>query len=108
MAVAVAEAASSLSVGGLLRFLRERQRLTAKEVSRRARLSPSYVSKVERGECEPSLRVFAAIARALGMTPLEVWFVVMHEGAQAGVVTPPLYALAYPNGECASSRTSVE
>jgi transcriptional regulator with XRE-family HTH domain len=71
-----------LSVATAVKYARLRRKLTAKEVSRRAGLSPAYVSKVENGECEPSVRTFGAIAAVLGMTPHEVWVAVMAEAAR--------------------------
>jgi transcriptional regulator with XRE-family HTH domain len=70
-----------LSVGAAIYNKRTRLGLTAKEVAKRAHLSPSYVSKVENGECEPSVRTFGAIAGALRMNAHEVWLAVMAEAA---------------------------
>ncbi len=56
-----------------IRRARARANLSAKEVARRADLSPSYVSKIERGECLPSARVVGAIAAVVQLSPLELW-----------------------------------
>jgi len=69
--------------------LRQRRGWSAKELSRRAGLSPSYVSKLESGECSASVRTFGAIARALGMTPLEVWVLVLSEALSQPLRTMP-------------------
>jgi predicted transcriptional regulator len=70
-------------LGAAIRFLRLSKGISsAKVLSRKAGLSESYVSKIENGECVPSVRAFGAIALALGMTPMQVWAVVMCEGRQ--------------------------
>jgi transcriptional regulator with XRE-family HTH domain len=43
--------------------------------------SGSYVSKLEAGTIEPSLRGFARLAKALEMTPQEIYTVVLCEAA---------------------------
>lgn len=58
---------------------RMRSGLSARELSSKASLSPSYVTKLESGELEPSLRAFARIARATGMTQAEIYFCVLQE-----------------------------
>ena len=70
-----------------IRLLRERAGLSARALSARAGLSPAYVGKVEAGVLDPSLRAFARIAVALGMSQQEIWWLVMAEGT----VTPPEY-----------------
>lgn len=92
MVVAVAE--HEPLVGQALRHARQRLGISAKEASRRARLSPSYVSKVERGECAPSLETFAAMVIALQMSPLEVWATVV------------LAFLSHPSGLIGDTRFS--
>ena len=44
-----------------------------------ARLSPSYVTKVESGEIAPSLGAFASLVVALGLSPQEVFLLVLAE-----------------------------
>lgn len=44
--------------------------------------SPAYVSKLEGGLIDPSLRGFAEVAVALGMSPLEVWTIIRCEAAE--------------------------
>jgi transcriptional regulator with XRE-family HTH domain len=75
------------SAGEAIRLLRERAGLSARALSRYARLSPAYVGKVEAGTLDPSLKAFARIAVALNMTQQEIWWLVMAEGT----VTPPEY-----------------
>lgn len=75
------------TAGQAIRLLRERAGLSARALSARAGLSPAYVGKVEAGVLDPSLRAFARIAVALGMTQQEIWWLVMAEGT----VTPGQY-----------------
>lgn len=56
----------------LLRVKREELGFSARELSQRAGLSPSYINKVESGEISPSLRAFSQIAEALNLNDLEV------------------------------------
>jgi transcriptional regulator with XRE-family HTH domain len=60
--------------------LRSQRGMSARALSLKAGLSPSYVGKLEAGEIEPSVRSFARLARVLGMSPQEVFFCVTQEG----------------------------
>lgn len=62
-----------------IRYLRKQRGLSARALSIKAGLSPAYVFKVETGAIEPSLRSFARLAVALGMSLGEVWVCVMNE-----------------------------
>lgn len=64
------------SVGDIIRLMRSKQHLSARQLSAMAGLSPSYVGKLEAGECEPSLKAFARVANALRLRPTEVWYLV--------------------------------
>jgi transcriptional regulator with XRE-family HTH domain len=55
-------------LGQRLRALRVQRRETLTETSRRAGISPQYLSEVERGRKEPSSEMIAALAGALGVT----------------------------------------
>jgi transcriptional regulator with XRE-family HTH domain len=56
-------------LGALLRAQRLAAELSLRELSARTKVSNAYLSELERGLHEPSLRVLRAIASALG-TPL--------------------------------------
>lgn len=73
------EAPSELTVGHVIRAMRERRRLSARALSLSAGLSESYVGKVESGACEPSLRAFAKIVTQLGLNAQEVFLVLQQE-----------------------------
>lgn len=62
-----------------VQYLREQSGLSARALGTMVGLSPSYVRKMERGEIQPSFRVFAKIALALNMGPGEIWFCVRTE-----------------------------
>lgn len=70
-----------LGVGQLLRSARERRGMSARAVSIEAKLSPSYVNKLEAGDLDPSLRAFARLARVLQLTTMEILYVVGTLGA---------------------------
>lgn len=65
-----------VNVANAIRFLRQKRKMSARALSQAAGLSPSYVSKVEAGELEPSFRAFSRIARVLQMTDAEIVFLV--------------------------------
>jgi transcriptional regulator with XRE-family HTH domain len=65
------------TTGDLIRMARERQKMSARALSAKANLSPSYVGKVESGEIEPSLKAFARIALALHLSRQEIWLCVV-------------------------------
>lgn len=76
--------------------VRQRLRLSKQRLGLVAGLSESYVGKLEKGECEPSLRTFALLACALHLSPLEVYLVILGEATRAASahpfpVTPPAY-----------------
>lgn len=61
-----------LTLATAIRYQRTKKGLSARALSEQAGLSPSYVSKVESGEIEPSLRAFARIATALELNLYEL------------------------------------
>lgn len=66
---------SFLPLGQAIKALRERRTdLSARGLSAACGLSPSYVSKLEAGEIDPSFRAFAKLSLALGMTTAEITF----------------------------------
>jgi transcriptional regulator with XRE-family HTH domain len=58
------------ALGALLRSHRLATELSLRELAERTSVSNAYLSQLERGQHEPSLRVLRAIASALGV-PLE-------------------------------------
>jgi transcriptional regulator with XRE-family HTH domain len=70
------------TLGALLRAQRQGADLSLRELSERTNVSNAYLSQLERGLHEPSLRVLRAIAAALG-TPLGSLL------ASAGVLDAP-------------------
>ncbi len=56
-------------VGENLREERERQRLSQEELAFRAELHRTYVSGVERGVRNPTVKIVARLAEALGVEP---------------------------------------
>jgi transcriptional regulator with XRE-family HTH domain len=68
----------SQRLGEFLRAQRQLAGLSLRQVAELARVSNPYLSQVERGLHEPSLRVLTSLANALGIPP-------HHLLAQAGV-----------------------
>lgn len=73
--------AQLLALGELLRAQRRAAELTLRDLAKRTNLSNAYLSELERGRHDPSLRVLQAIAGALG-TPLET--MLAHAGVLEG------------------------
>ncbi|MBD7917051.1 helix-turn-helix transcriptional regulator [Cellulomonas sp. Sa3CUA2] len=72
LVLARAPSAWRRTIGALLRAAREDRGLRLVDVAVRARLSPQYLSEVERGLKEPSSEVLAAITAALGLTLVDL------------------------------------
>ncbi len=53
-----------------LKALRLKRKLSQSEVARKAKMSVSYVSMLERGQRSPPLETVETIAKALGVTPV--------------------------------------
>lgn len=70
------------ALGGFIRAQRQLANLSLREMAAMTSVSNAYLSQVERGLHEPSLRVLRAIAGALGISLPELL-------ARAGVVDPP-------------------
>lgn len=56
----------------LMRFLRERKEISARNLSEQAGLSLSYVSKMEKGDVTPSVEVFSKIISNLDVSDVEL------------------------------------
>jgi transcriptional regulator with XRE-family HTH domain len=59
---------TELSVGERLRTLREEHRYSMRQLAKRAGVSPSLISEVERGRVEPSISVLKRLATSLDTT----------------------------------------
>lgn len=70
------------ALGSFIRSQRQLADLSLREMGDLAKISNAYLSQVERGLHQPSVRVLRSIAAALGVPP-DVLL------AQAGLVTPP-------------------
>jgi transcriptional regulator with XRE-family HTH domain len=67
------------ALGALLREERRAAGLSQRELAERTKVSNAYLSQVERGRHEPSLRVLTAVASTLGV-PLQALL------ARAGII----------------------
>lgn len=85
------------ALGSFIRSQRQLADLSLREMGDLAKISNAYLSQVERGLHQPSVRVLRSIAAALGVPP-DVLL------AQAGLVTPP--ATADPAPETPPARGS--
>lgn len=71
--------AEAMNVASGVHICRERKKLSARALSSEAGLSNGYVTKLETGQIEPTVRSFGRLARALQMTPMEVYACVLGE-----------------------------
>lgn len=74
-----------MTVGDVIRAARVARGFSARRLSLEAGLSESVVGKVEAGNMQPSLQVFASIVSKLELSPLEVAFLVRLAGSQVPV-----------------------
>src|SRR5918992_2614175 len=66
--VSEVDAVSADRLGGRVRELRRRRGLTLEELAERSGVSRAMISKLERGEKNPTLMVAAKLAEGLGVT----------------------------------------
>jgi len=59
-----------------MKFLRERSEISARELSSRAGLSASYVSKVESGSVLPTIESFSKLISELNVTDMEIVYLI--------------------------------
>lgn len=72
----LAQANQDLSFADLMIELRRRKGLSARKLSEVAGMSPSYISKMEKGEFLPAVDTFSNLVDALDCTDSEViWLV---------------------------------
>lgn len=60
------------ALGAALRSLRSENGVTLRELAEQSRVSPGYLSELERGRKEVSSELLAAVCRALGTSVSEV------------------------------------
>ena len=70
------------SLGDYVRMAREARGLSRRQLSMAAGLSESYVSKLESGSVDPSVRRFAVLARQLGFNQRELFVLLTREAAR--------------------------
>lgn len=67
---------SHLDLPTMLKHLRKRRNLSARDLSLKSGLSSSYVSKVEAGNIKPTIEAFARMIDHLGVTDQEIVFII--------------------------------
>lgn len=75
--------AEGFTVAQVVTLCRQRVGLSKRGLSDAADLSASYVNKIEAGKMDPSLRCFARIAMALGLSPREIYVVIQQEAKRS-------------------------
>jgi len=66
----------------LFKMLRKRNNLSARELSVKAGLSPSYVAKVESGSISPSVPIFVKLMKCLDCSIHEVYLIMFSEDSR--------------------------
>lgn len=99
MSARLIQRAPNVGVAEAIRYKRHAVNVSKQALGVEAGFSQSYVGKVERGDCVPSVRAFAKLAVALHMTPLEIYVVLVLESLQPTPAervrdTPPAYPQA--------------
>lgn len=68
-----------------IRHKRIKKGMSTRALSQTAGLSTSYVSKLESGEIEPSVKAFGKLAIVLEMNYQEVYYCIVHEGLNEAI-----------------------
>lgn len=70
-----------MHLGAAIKFCRQQRNLTQPELARRAGISPSYLSVLEKGKRDPSFSMIEKIARALDV-PLSLLIFVATDASE--------------------------
>jgi transcriptional regulator with XRE-family HTH domain/quercetin dioxygenase-like cupin family protein len=95
-----------LQIGGRIRAERSRRGISLRSLARSVGLSPSLISQIETGKCQPSVSTLYAITTALGVSVQDVLGEAPAEAQLAeatGVALAPVGAAAIPVGGVAGS-----
>lgn len=76
-----------MTVGAVVRSLRESAGLKQRELANRVGISPALLSLIEHGRRDPTVRVLRDIGRALGVPPATLVAVALRD--EAGVASSP-------------------
>jgi transcriptional regulator with XRE-family HTH domain len=60
------------SVGKALRFLRDDAEMSQEEVSEKSGIHPTYISRLEKGKGNPTLRTLESLAKGLGVESADI------------------------------------
>ncbi|MBS3824983.1 helix-turn-helix domain-containing protein [Candidatus Bipolaricaulota bacterium] len=72
------EQSATKAIGGKLKFFRQSSDLTQTQLAEKTELSSSLISKIERGEVQPSLPTLAKLSKSLGISPCCFVFQLSH------------------------------
>ena len=64
----------------LMRFLRQRYGVSARQLSAESGLSLSYISKMEKGQVKPTVEAFAKIVNKLDISNAEIIYLIRNLG----------------------------
>ena len=65
--------ATTMKTAKRLRALRHDRNLTQVQIAEKAKMSPNYYAKIERGEVRPSIDMYERLAKALKVTASELF-----------------------------------
>lgn len=98
--------ASTRSFGSAVRRHRELLRISQEDLASRADLDRTYVSGIERGARNPTLKIIDRIARALGVEPEVIFATAREIEDQAGESEPSSPSNVKTPGRTTASRRS--
>lgn len=78
------------ALGGALRAFRSERNITLRELAEKSRVSPGYLSELERGRKEVSSELLASVCHALGVSVSDV--VIEAAGTMAVAASEPSLA----------------
>ena len=80
---------AEISLGEIIRQQRVTMPLTLQDLANQARVSPSHLGRIERGERFPSARILRKIAKPLGFEEDELFTLAGYLSPQPGTISEP-------------------
>jgi transcriptional regulator with XRE-family HTH domain len=69
------KADADTTINRILKLLRNAEGISAKELAKRVGLSPAYISEIETGKKEPTLKVLNAYGSFFGISPANLLYI---------------------------------
>lgn len=82
-----------MTIGKVIRMYREMRRMTQDELAEKSGITQSYISRLERDKAQATIEDIKALAKAMGLSPIDLIKATEQEGAIKPVNVPSLVAL---------------